>query len=126
MATPFEKLLGVQTATIAILNIPKAAANSLGKQPSGVTVTKRLSSKKTDAVLAFVHDQSELLSLMPTLKGKANETDRIWLAYPKGTGTIVTDLHKSGIHRHCISEGLQGMEIISLDTTWSILRMKEV
>ena len=55
---------------------------------------------------------------MPSLKGGS----KFWVAYPKTTSKIVTDLNRECSWNHLTGEGYESIERIELDHVWSAMR----
>jgi hypothetical protein len=49
-----------------------------------------------------------------------------WVTYPKGTSKIKADVNRDSIAAYAKSIGLQAVTMISIDDTWSGLRLKIV
>ena len=76
-----------------------------------------------DAVLAFAMNVSELESRFALLAGVAGRGGLAWVAYPKAR-QLGTDLNRDVIRELAPSAGMEPVRQVSLDDTWSALRLK--
>ncbi|HYK31235.1 MAG TPA: hypothetical protein VEV63_04705 [Streptosporangiaceae bacterium] len=78
-----------------------------------------------DAVLAFVVSGSDLRSRFAVLAEVAGRGGLAWVAYPKAR-QLGTDLNRDVIRELAPSAGIEPVRQVSLDDTWSALRLKVV
>lgn len=78
-----------------------------------------------DAVLAFALNRSELRSRFAVLAQTAGRGGLAWVAYPKGR-QLGTDLNRDIIGELAPSAGMEPVRQVSLDDTWSALRLKVI
>jgi hypothetical protein len=78
-----------------------------------------------DAVLAFAVNRSELHSRFAVLAGTAGRGGLAWVAYPKAR-QLGTDLNRDVIRELAPSAGMEPVRQVSLDDTWSALRLKAI
>src|SRR5258708_38909905 len=76
-----------------------------------------------DAVLAFAVNGRELRSRLAVLAEVAGRGGLAWLAYPKAR-QLGTDLNRDVIRELAPSAGMEPVRQVSLDDTWSALRLK--
>src|SRR5215831_5359384 len=74
---------------VAVANAPKGF--SLGALPSGVKQEKSLT-RDLDTVFLFATTQKELKSMWPKALASVKQDGAVWVAYPKKTSGIDTDL----------------------------------
>jgi hypothetical protein len=91
--SPLAKKLQLRPGhKIALVNAPRDIAEKLRPLPEHATVTT--ASAPRDAVIAFANDQAGL-GKVATHAIKALKPDGLlWLAYPKGTPKVKTDLNR--------------------------------
>ena len=119
-----EKLQVKSGKIFRILNQPPDVSGILAQLPAGASFAKV--NEPADVVLFFVRSMSEVKSLFP-LDAKLIKLDGIpWLAYPKKTSAIKTDLDRDTIWKFLQTIGWTGVSMISIDDTWSGFRMKKV
>jgi hypothetical protein len=78
-----------------------------------------------EAVLVFARDRAELEPRLPMLARVAARGGVAWLAYPKAR-QLGTDLNRDVIRALVPAAGLDPVRQVSLDGTWSALRLKPV
>jgi len=105
---------------VAIANAP--AALTIGAAP-GVVLEKSLR-RGLDAVLAFAVTQKELASVWRKALASAKESGAIWIAYPKKSSGIATDI--AGMQEWDVTKGSDWhpVSVVGLDDTWSAVRFK--
>ena len=107
---------------VALLNAPTDAAAALRPLPDGASVS---GATTADAVIAFARDDAELRKIAPQAV-KALKTDGLlWLAYPKGSAKMKTDLNRD-VLREAVAErhGFEGVSLVAVDETWSAMRFR--
>lgn len=120
--TPLPKKLGiVEGTTVAIVNDPGHASELLEPLPPGVRVVR--TAKQADVVLFFTTTRRELEKRMPTL-GKAIHPDRsLWVAWPKRSSGVATDITEDTLREVALPLGLVDNKVCAIDETWSGLRL---
>lgn len=78
-----------------------------------------------DAVLAFAANGSELRATFAVLAEVAGRGGLAWVAYPKAR-QLGTDLNRDVIRELAPSAGMEPVRQVSLDDTWSALRLKPI
>jgi bacteriocin resistance YdeI/OmpD-like protein len=105
---------------VAVANAPKGF--SLGALPSGVKQEKSLT-RDLDTVFMFATTQKELKSLWPKALASVKQDGAVWVAYPKKTSGIETDL---GMGEWDATKGgdWNPVAMVGVDDTWSSVRFK--
>jgi hypothetical protein len=107
----------------AMLNTPSGHENALAPLPSGVMVTSRPQGEQ-DFVLAFVHNRAEADTIALDAIAALKQDGVLWLAYPKKTGSIKTDITRDKGWDAVVKAGWEPVNQIAMDDTWSALRFK--
>jgi hypothetical protein len=123
--TVAEKLLIKEGYRVLILNEPKEYVSVLGKMPQNVIVLARPDGP-ADLIQLFVTSRKELEAQFPGLKAALKPKGLFWVTYPKGTSKIKADINRDTIAAYAQSIGLQAVAMVSVDDTWSALRLKVV
>ncbi|MEA3198616.1 MAG: hypothetical protein QOE90_44 [Thermoplasmata archaeon] len=92
--------------------------------PKGATLATRASAKTYDFGLAFAKDAKALAKVAPALVGRMREDAMAWIAWPKKTGSIETDLSRDGDWDALWDTGWEGVSLVSLDDDWSAWRIR--
>jgi hypothetical protein len=105
---------------VAVANAPMGF--SLGALPSGVKQEKSLA-RDLDAVFLFATSQNELKTLWPKVLASVKRDGAVWVAYPKKSSGIETDL---GMGEWDATKGgdWNPVAMIGVDDTWSSVRFK--
>lgn len=124
--TPLLKKLGIKDLSrIAFVNAPEDFQTHLGPLPAGVEIVKRLPiarAKPLDLVLLFVTAERELVRNFGKLSEKIATNGMIWIAWPKKSSGVVTDLSFGSVQRIGLDAGLVDVKICAIDETWSGLK----
>ncbi|HUK36185.1 MAG TPA: hypothetical protein VLV86_19850 [Vicinamibacterales bacterium] len=106
---------------VAVANAPNGF--SLGALPQGVTQEKSLK-RDLDSVMLFAVSQKELSTMWPKALSSAKTEGAIWVAYPKKSSGIDSDL--AGMQEWSVvsGSGWNPVAAIGIDDTWSAVRFK--
>ena len=120
--TPLAKKLGIKEGTrIALVNAPKDFQSELGELPDGVKFLKP-STKSLDLILFFVLSERVLASGFAKLADRLTSNGMIWIAWPKKSSGVATDLSFERVQRIGLDAGLVDVKICAVDETWSGLK----
>ena len=127
--TPLPKKLGVKpNQRIALVNAPKDFTKLLGPLPENATIVKRLSGS-LDLIILFVDREQTLAKQFPILAGKLQSNGMIWIAWPKKSSGVTTDLVFEKVQRIGLDCGLVDVKICAVDEVWSglkfVIRLKD-
>ena len=127
--TPLPKKLGVKpNQRIALVNAPNAFAKVLGRLPENAEIVKRLNGP-LDLILLFVDREQTLAKQFPILANKLQSNGMIWVAWPKKSSGVATDLVFEKVQRIGLDCGLVDVKICAVDEVWSglkfVIRLKD-
>lgn len=77
-----------------------------------------------DFVHLFVADRAQYARDFPGAAARLGPDGLFWVSYPKGRSTIKTDINRNSLWDLSIPLGFHPVAQISLDETWSAVRMK--
>jgi hypothetical protein len=121
-STPLPKKLGIKEGSrIVFVNAPKGFQDYLGPLPEDVTIVTRLI-KPLDLVLLFVTTERALAREFAKLATKLASDGMIWIAWPKKSSGVATDLSFERVQRIGLDAGLVDVKICAIDDTWSGLK----
>lgn len=80
--------------------------------------------EKYDYVLLFSTSLADLEAQAPAAIRALREDAMLWIAYPKGTSKIKTDLNRDTGWKLMQTLGVEGVAMISMDDTWSVMRYR--
>jgi predicted CoA-binding protein len=121
--TPAQKLLIKEGYSVLLINPPNDYRTLLGEF-SGCSLYINQGSDKPDVIVVFLENRSELEGKLPEIKPLLKPKTLLWLCYHKGTSKIKTDINRDTINAYCMTKGLQGIAMISINDDWSSLRAK--
>jgi hypothetical protein len=124
MKTTAERLLIKPGARVRIVGEVTDAAQRLGPLPTGAALVDA-PTKPADAVVFFARDAAVVTARLPEAARAAGPDGLLWLAYPKGTSGLKTDLGRdtlTPLTDHVA--GLTGVSLVSIDGTWSAMRLR--
>lgn len=120
--TPLIKKLGIKEGhLVALVDSPKDFSKELGAMPSGakfVPPTK----KPLDLILLFVRSEAELKRRFAILAANLASNGMLWVAWPKKSSGVVTDLSFDNVQRTGLDAGLVDVKICAVNDIWSGLK----
>jgi hypothetical protein len=118
--TPLSTKLGIhEGATVALVDVPPGVLTSL---PAGVTV-KRQARGHADVVVAFFTAHRILARRVQSLGAMIFPDGGLWIAWPKKTSGVPTDVSDEVIREVVLPLGLVDNKVCAIDDTWSGLRV---
>ncbi len=121
--TPLPKKLGIKEgSTIAFSGAPPEFATALGELPGAVTVKRRLAGP-LDVAVAFFTRRAELERRLATLRRAIHPDGGLWIAWPKRSSGVATDLTEDVVRELALAGGLVDNKVCAIDETWSGLRL---
>ena len=120
--TPLPKKLGIKEGSrIALVNAPKDFQSELGELPDGVQFIKR-PTKSLDIILLFVLNEQALMRDFAKLAATLVSNGMLWIAWPKKSSGVTTDLTEQRVQRIGLDAGLVDVKVCAIDETWSGLK----
>jgi hypothetical protein len=118
-----EKLLIKEGYAVLIVNEPEGYRALLGSLPQKVTVVTKPGGQ-FDLVQFFVTSGKDLVAHLEGFKKGLKPKGLLWVTYPKGTSKVKADINRDSIRDYAHSVGLEAVAMVSIDDTWSALRLK--
>jgi hypothetical protein len=120
--TPLTKKLGIKDGSrVAFVNAPKDFQSQLTELPDNVKFLKP-ATKSLDLLLLFVVSERILARDFAKLAGRLTANGMIWIAWPKKSSNVATDLSFDRVQRIGLNAGLVDVKICAIDETWSGLK----
>jgi hypothetical protein len=122
--TPLPKKLGIKpNAVLALVNAPADFLATLGELPPGVEVPEH-SARLTgiDVIVFFTQNRTDLSRRFAALAKQLDPAGGFWIAWPKKTSGVETDLNENIIRDIGLKVGLVDNKVCAIDDTWSGLR----
>ncbi len=112
---------------LAAVNAPPGFDKTLGKLPAGVTLEKSLREARdpVDVVLLFALNKKELKSQWPKALASVKPGGALWVAYPKKSSGIDSDLAMGGDWEVSKNSEWQPVSSIAIDDTWTSVRFRQ-
>ena len=121
--TPLLKKLGIKpNSSIALLDVPDGFSKSLGPLPEGAKLLDK-PSRDCNPTIWFVRSSKELNRRIKKIAANLND-GLIWVAWPKKTSAIATDLSQVSVRGAGLASGLVDFKVCAIDATWSGLLFK--
>ena len=120
--TPLPKKLGIRDGTrVAIVAPPAGFDGVLGSLPDGVQVTHQARGR-CDVIVFFVTRRAELTRRFPAFARALVSDGGLWVAWPKRTSGVATDLREGEVRDVGLDAGLVDNKVCAIDSIWSGLR----
>jgi hypothetical protein len=120
--TPLPRKLGIKPQVrLGLIGAPHDFDEVLGELPPGVTVHRRVRGR-FDVLVVFVQKRSELERRLPVLKRALDQAGGLWVAWPKRSSGVATDLGDNAVRELGLAAGLVDNKVCAIDATWSGLR----
>ena len=118
-ATPLWKKLGLKEgARFAVLGAPDGFGMTL---PSGVKIARKLAGR-FDVILLFSTREAKLAREFVRAKSYLTPAGGLWIAHPKKSSAIATNLVFDNVQRVGLEAGLVDNKSCAIDDDWSGVR----
>ena len=123
--TLFEKLEFADEKNLLIQGLPSSIEKQFCKLSFAKNMTPLLKSRKIDFALVFAVNENQLNGILRDVMPALKEDSKFWVAYPKITSKIVTDLNRERSWSRLTSGGYESIERVELDHVWSAMRFEK-
>ncbi len=123
--TPLPQKLGIKAdARLGLRAAPKTFAAALGALPSGVRPADAArAAGPFDVVVAFFSERAKLEAALGGLMQKMDASGGLWIAWPKKSSGVTTDITEDAIRAVALPRGLVDNKVCAIDEVWSGLRL---
>jgi hypothetical protein len=112
--------LGIKSgARLQLVSEPEDFAGLIGPFPDGSRVAVR---GVLDFAMLFVKSQSDLRKRFAPLRDRLESNGMLWVAWPKKTSGVETDLTEGIVREFGLESGLVDVKVCAVDATWSGLK----
>jgi hypothetical protein len=118
----FEKLQLNDEKNLLIQGLPSSIEKQFVKVAFSKSVTPLLKSRRIDFALVFAVNQNQLGSIMQDVLPAMHDEGKLWIAYPKATSKIVSDLNRQCTWACLKSKGFESVLETQLDHVWTAVR----
>jgi hypothetical protein len=120
--TPLPRKLGIKEGhAVAFVSPPPGFRDLLEPLPPGVEVRQRARGS-LDVVVVFATKRSDLSRRFGTLARAIDRAGGLWVAWPKKSSSIETDLSFEVVQRIGLDTGVVDNKSASIDEDWQCLR----
>jgi hypothetical protein len=120
--TPLPRKLGIHEGSrVAVVAAPQGFDAVLGALPPG-TQLRTHARGRLDVIVFFVTRRAELARRFPSFARALEDDGGLWVAWPKKTSGVATDLAFDAVQRVGLDAGLVDNKVAAIDSTWSGLR----
>lgn len=123
--TLFEKLQLQDQKNLLIQGLPSSIEKQFVKLSYSKNVTPLLKIKQIDFALIFAINVSQLNGILKEVIPALNPQGKLWIAYPKTTSKISSDLNRDCSWDVLTKAGYEGVEQVTLDHVWSAIWFKK-
>jgi hypothetical protein len=121
--TPLPRKLGIKPESrLALVNAPDGFDETLGELPERVEVRARARGP-LDVIVFFTTSCAELRRRFDKLAYALDPGGALWVAWPKGSSGVQTDLTENVVRDVALPKGLVDNKVCAIDDTWSGLRL---
>jgi len=117
---PLVQKLGLKSgARMQLVAAPSDFGETIGRMPDGV---KPVTRGTLDFGMLFVRATSELKKGFPRLRDRLESNGMLWVAWPKKTSGVETDVSEGIVRSFGLEAGLVDVKICAVDHVWSGLK----
>ncbi len=120
-----EKLQIKDEKNLLIQGLPSTIEKQFVKLSFSKNVTPLLKVKKIDVALVFAISHNQLNDILKDVVPAMASNAKLWIAYPKVSSKIVSDLSRDCNWQCIASLGLECVRSIALDNVWCAMRFKK-
>ena len=119
---PLIRKLGIkEDSRVRLVNAPDGFQEELGELPDGAGISTR-SNKPFNVVLLFAKSEATLKKEFSKYAEKIARDGMIWVAWPKKSSGVVTDLLFENVQKTGLNAGLVDVKICAVNDIWSGLK----
>ncbi|MBO0911384.1 MAG: DUF3052 domain-containing protein [Acidobacteria bacterium] len=116
--TPLAKKLGIrQKHAVTLVNAPDRFERKLEPLPAGVEFVE--DGTAANLAVLFAASEAELVRDFPPLAKALPKKVALWMAWPKKSSGVRTDLTGDVVRRVALDGGWVDYKICAIDETWS-------
>ena len=124
--TILEKLQLKNEKNVLIQGLPSSIEKQFNKISFAKNLTPLLRTRKIDFALVFAVSENQLNTILDDIMPALKEESKLWVAYPKLTSKIMTDLNREGSWNKLVDADYENVDQVSLDHVWHAIYFKRV
>ena len=125
LPTVLEKLQIKDERNFLIQGLPSSIEKPFAKMNYAKSVTPLLRIKKIDFALIFAVNLKQLAGILLDVVPALQENAKFWVAYPKLTSKIYSDLCRDYDWSLITNEGFECVCQVAIDSVWTAIRFKK-
>jgi len=126
MQNLLEKLQLKGEKNLLIQGMPSSIEKQFAKLSFSKNVTPLLRTKRIDFALVFAVNESQLNGIVREVLPALHSDSKFWVAYPKISSKIATDLNRCCSWECLTGVGYEGISEVPLDHVWTAMRFNRV
>jgi hypothetical protein len=119
--TPLPKKLGVASGHRVLLD-GAPADFTLVDLPPDTVVHRRAGTGPYDVIVCFCPDRARLGQRWPILHGLTPPAGSLWIAWPKRSSGLATDLDENVVRDFALANGRVDVKVCAIDDVWTGLK----
>ncbi|MEJ7912909.1 MAG: hypothetical protein WKF70_07125 [Chitinophagaceae bacterium] len=123
--TILEKLQLLNEKTVLIQGLPSSIEKQFCKLSFAKNLTPLLRTRKLDFALIFAVSEHQLNGILQDIMPALREETKLWVAYPKISSKIVTNLNRESSWHGLTNAGYESTEQVVLDHVWVAVNYKK-
>ena len=123
--TILDKLNLKNEKNILIQGLPSSIEKQFVKLSFAKNLTPLLKVRKIDFALIFAVSENQLNSILSDITSALKDDSKLWVAHPKLTSKISTDLNREGSWNRLSDLGYETTELVSLDHVWQAFSFRK-
>ena len=120
-----EKLQLQEEKNVLIQGLPSSIEKQFAKLSFAKNVTPLLKTRKIDFALVFAVNENQLNGILRDVLPALREESKFWIAYPKSTSKIATDLNRVCSWNGVKDAGFDNACEVALDHVWTAVRFNK-
>lgn len=121
-----EKLQLKDEKNLLIQGLPSSVEKQFAKLSYNKNLTPLLKVRRIDFALIFAINQFQLNNILKELFTALHTDCKLWIAYPKTTSKIVSDLNRDASWDILSQNDFEAIRQVTLDHVWTAMRFKKV
>lgn len=121
-----EKLQLKDEKNLLIQGLPSSVEKQFVKLSYNKNLTPLLKTRKVDFALIFAINQLQLNNILKELFSALHYDCKLWIAYPKTTSKIVSDLNRDASWDILSKNDYEAIRQVTLDHVWTAMRFKKI
>lgn len=126
LQTVLEKLQLKEEKNILVQGLPSSIEKQFIKLNFAKSVTPLLKNRGIDFALVFAISKTQLSDILSDVLPAMHSEGKLWIAYPKVTAKIVSDLCRDCDWSVMTAMGFETVCMTELDNTWNAINFKKL